>query len=672
LAARVTEAATVLAAATIVTLAMAAPVLLAPSERVFGREIAGRHHDPFTVMQQFERPLGLSAYSQPVTDVTGALLGRVSSPVAAYNWIVLISFPLSALAAYLLGRHLRLSPGAALLAALAFAFSPFHLAQAAYHPHIAQTQWIPLYLLALWRCLDDASPAAMAFLAAATAAVTLSNFYGGFIAAAITPVAAGAYWVFAARHEAGAVRRLVITTTALAVIAAGGLAYATYAAGPIVANRAAFAFPRVDLFRYSAHWWSYLVPPVGQPLIGESARRFWTTAGVREGLLEQQVSLGWAIVALAVIAVVYWLAEVRLVGGLPTGGGLPTEARSAKKTERRWVPVLVIIALAALLCSLSPEWSVGGFTVLRPSAFLYDLVPMFRSYARFGVVVQLMAALLAAIGIDYLRRSGSRPGRITAAALVVIAAGEYAVSPFGLWRDTLPTKAHRWVARQPGQVRALDCAALTQETASVQWLTNDRITLLAGATDDCMEPNLPHKLAATGFTHVIVRRGTPESQVFHDHAPPAGFSLAARFANGRVFAVTAPTPAVYTATMTGFFPREYDGSRSWRWMGARGEWTIVNTGTRPIVATLGLELSANPAERMDVRLDGRHLQTLDVAPSRRTYQVGPLTIGLGPHQLAFHATTAPAVPDDIGGNGDRRPLSFELGRWTWTPRSDQP
>ena len=41
---------------------------------------------------------------------------------------------------------------------MAYAFSPFHLAQAAYHPHIAQTQWMPLYLLALWRCLDDASP----------------------------------------------------------------------------------------------------------------------------------------------------------------------------------------------------------------------------------------------------------------------------------------------------------------------------------------------------------------------------------------------------------------------------------------------------------------------------------------------------------------------------------
>src|SRR5688500_4489128 len=103
-----------------------------PSERLFGREVVGRHHDPFTVMAQFAQPITIGAYSQPVTDVTGALRSRVAGPVAAYNWLVLLSFPLSAAAAYLLARHLTLSPVGAAVAALAFAFSPFHLEHAAY------------------------------------------------------------------------------------------------------------------------------------------------------------------------------------------------------------------------------------------------------------------------------------------------------------------------------------------------------------------------------------------------------------------------------------------------------------------------------------------------------------------------------------------------------------
>src|SRR6202521_3274691 len=187
--------------AAIVTVAIAAFVLRAPSERVFGMEIVGRHHDPFTVMEQFGRPISVGLYSQPVTDISGALLARIAGAVAAYNWLVLLSFPLSAAAAYLLARHLALSPSGATLAALAYAFSPFHVAHAAYHAHIAQTQWVPLYLLALWRCLDDASPVAVALLGAATMAVTLSNFYAGLIMAVITPVAVAAYWLVTCRAD---------------------------------------------------------------------------------------------------------------------------------------------------------------------------------------------------------------------------------------------------------------------------------------------------------------------------------------------------------------------------------------------------------------------------------------------------------------------------------------
>src|SRR5580658_3833207 len=246
---------------------MARPVLRAPSERVFGMEIVGRHHDPFTAMAQFERPITIGVYSQPVTDITGALLARISGTVAAYNWLVLLSFPLSAAAAYLLARHLALSPVGATVAAMAYAFSPFHLAHAAYHPHIAQTQWVPLYFLALWRCLDDASPVAVGFLGLATMAVTLSNFYAGLIAAVLTPVAVAAYWIVTCRAAARAQRRasLGITVVTLLVIAAAGMVYAWYAAHAVVLNRAAFAFPRNDLFRYSAKWWSYLVPPVAHP-----------------------------------------------------------------------------------------------------------------------------------------------------------------------------------------------------------------------------------------------------------------------------------------------------------------------------------------------------------------------------------------------------------------------
>jgi hypothetical protein len=670
-----TEVAAVSAVAAIVTMAIAAFVLRAPSDRVFGMEIVGRHHDPFTVMEQFGRPISVGVYTQPVTDITGALLARVSGAVAAYNWLVLLSFPLSAAAAYLLARHLALSSAGATVAAMAYAFSPFHVAHAAYHPHIAQTQWLPLYLLALWRCLDAASPVAVGFLGAATMAVTLSNFYAGLIAAVITPVAVAAYWL--AGGDTRSMRRLGITVGSLLLIAAAGMAYASYAAHAVVVNPEAFAFPRDDLFRYSAKWWSYLVPPVAHPLLGETAHRFWTTVGVREGLLEHQVSIGWGIIALGLIAV--FGAAVDFHHGLLRQ--LPR--RTAKTCFNRHhpglrrclarVPVLVVVAVAALVCSLSPERTIGAFTFVRPSALLYSVVPMFRSYARFGVIVQLMAALLAGIGVDWLARAGTKPARIMCVALVVLAAGEYAVSPSALWRDVLPTAAHRWVVQQVDAVRVLDCAPLDQESESVQWLTGYRVALLGGSISDCTDANLPRKLAASGYTHLLVRRNTAEGQWLADHAAPDGLRVVAHFDDGQVFAVSAEQPPIYTATMSGFSPREQDGEWAWRWMGADAAWTITNTSGRPVVATVGLEVSAfHHARRMDLLLDGRHIQTLLVQPSRRVYQLGPIAVMPGDHELRFHPAEEPTVAGDVIHNDDRRPLSFALGTWNWTVRGEQP
>jgi hypothetical protein len=372
--------------------------------------------------------------------------------------------------------------------------------------------------------------AAVGVLAVSIVGVTLSNFYGGLIAAVITPAAVAAYWFFTARGTPRSGRRLAITAGSLTVFAAGGLGYASYAAHAVVVAPAGFAAARNDLFRYSAKWWSYLVPPVEHPLLGGFAGRVWNAAGVTDGLLEQQVSLGSGIVALGVVALVAWLIRDRQPASLPT------------------VPVLATVAVVALVCSLSPERTIGRFTFVRPSAFLYSVAPMFRAYARFGVVVQLMAALLAGIGAERLWRAGPPRARIACVALLAIAAAEYAVWPPALWRDVLPTQAHRWVVGQPGGLHVLDCAPLTPQSRSVAWLTGNRIALRGAWLDDCSEPNVIDKLSAAGYTHLLVRRDSAEGRRFASRPTPAGLQVAAQFGDGEVFAVTARAPLVYTVS----------------------------------------------------------------------------------------------------------------------------
>jgi hypothetical protein len=634
---------------------MGAAVLRAPSARIFGMEIVGRHHDPFTVMQQFERPLNVGMYSQPITDMTGALLTRVIGAVAAYNVLVLLSFPLAAAAAYLLARHLTLSRYGAAVAALAYAFSPFHLAHAAYHPHIAQTQWVPLYLLALWRCLDAATPATVAFLGVATLAVTLSNFYGGLIALVITPVALVTYWIIIPSAHKRPTRALTITVISLALLVACGLTYMWYAAHAVFANRDAFAVPRSDLFLYSAKWWSYLVPPVAHPLVGPAVQRMWASAGVRGGLVEQQVYVGWGIIALGGVAIGSWIWHIR--------------SRQSHSGVR--VPVLVAVGVTALLCSLSPERLIANQIVATPSALVYAVLPMFRAYARFGVVVQLMAALLAGIGIDFLRRAGSPRATAICVALVAMIAAEYAVAPQALWRDVLPTAAHRWIVRQDADIRALDCMPLTSQSQSIQWLTKNRVLMPSRSANDCSEPNFSDTLAAGGYTHVVVRRNTAVGRWLASR-PVAGLRTAADFDDGTVLAVTAAYPPIYTTAMPGFFRRELSASGTWRWMAQDAAWSIMNTGRQPIMATLDIELWAfRHARTVTLRLDGHHVQSVSVTQKRRIYQIGPLTVPPGNHALTFHAAEAPTSRDGRFGRANQRAVSIAVGTWTWIVRGDQ-
>jgi len=641
--ARVAEVGWVAAIAVVATAILALPVLLAPSERVFGTEIVGRHRDPFTVMQQLRGPIQITAYSQPVTDIPGVVLARMSGGVAAYNWLVLLSFPLSAVAAFLLARHIGISAAASAVVAMFYAFSPFHIAHAAYHPHIAQTQWVPLYLLALWRCLNDASTAAVVLLGVAAAGVALSNFYGGLIMAIVSPVAVGAYWLCANARQPRAARHLRITIGTLVLLAFSGIVYALTVAPAVFADRSTFAFPRIDLMHYSARWWSYLTPPVQHPLLGATARRVWSGAGITDGLLEQQITIGWGIITLGVVALYQW------------------RRRIGTRVSMRYAPVLLLVGAAAFVCSLAPDWI----------SALYAIAPMFRAYARFAVVVQLMAVLLAGLAVDYIWRTGGRSSKVACAALLLLAGFEYMVAPTRLWRDVLPTSAHRWLMQQPGRVRALDCIALTRNSQSIEWLTGDRVTLLSRATGGCTEPHFPRKLVVLGYTHLLIRRDTPEADWFANSAARDGLRPAATFEAADVFDVTGAMPDIYTATMTGFFVREHKAKRTWRWMGESAAWTIVNTTSHPIVATLDIELwSFHHARRLDVLLGQQPVRTLLVEPRRRVVRFAQLTVNPGGHELVFRPAEAPTIAADVIKTSDRRALSFAIGAWNWSEEGE--
>lgn len=615
-----------------ITLLIAAPVLRHPPTRIFGFELAGRHHDPFTVMEQYDAGGPAAPYIQPATDVPGTMLARIAGGVHAYNALVLLSIPLTAIAAYLHAMHVTGSPAASIVAALLFALSPFHLAHAAYHVHIAQIQWIPLFFLALWRLIERPGAGRAAATAGALLAAGSSSFYLGYIVALVAPVGAIAY----AWRLRSSLRATVLWTAAALAIPATLVMVAVWWWSPaLLSHPSAFAFPALALDQHSARWWSYLMPAAGHVWLGDASRGAFDASGITQGLLEQQLSLGVSVLVLAAVG----LASARSRGD----GRLEPIA-----------PVLAVTGVFAWLCSL-------------PAAanWLFELTPLFRAYARFGVVVSLMVTTLAGAGLAWLLASGTRARTAAAAALMAAAVFEY-FPPLPLWRDVLPTAAHRALAGDE-RARILDCTVASPgATAGLSWLMRGDVRFPAGPLADCGEPQFGSKLAAYGFTHLLVRRDSEAAPAFAAGHVPDGTQAVAASPEAWVFGVSAPTPALYITDLTGFYPREYLGAVSWRWMGSRGSLTVVNVTNGAVSAALDIDLESFDRERrLSIDLDGSPLLTIVAGPTPHRFRVGPMHVPIGVHALTLLAdeTLAPAHAGE--GSKDDRPLSVRLRGWRW-------
>lgn len=700
--------------AALLTALMAWPVVMAPTEQIFGVEIVGRHHDPFTVMRQMAGAGSSGPYIQPLTDWSGWLLARVLHPVAAYNVLILATFPLTAAATYLLARYLRLSRLASMAAALLFAFAPLHLAHAAYHPHIAQTQWIPLYLLALFATIDRPSPTRATCLAAACAALVLSNFYAGLIGAVLTPVALGAYWW--ASPRAPRARNLWITTGVLAALAAGGIATVLVAHPQLLTDPSPYAFRISGIFLYSARWWAYFVPSVTHAAWGSAAAGVFERAGVTTELVEQQVFVSHAVIALAAIALlqsVYVASGFRLrdsYGGPPK----PLAEAASRTTETptyagfhirpgRLAIALWAIALAAALVSIGPLRGGCGPDSWAPACHLYTVLPMFRSYARFAFVTHLALALAAGLGLAALARTG-RAGRLAAVVLCVIASFEYWPQP-AMARDVLPTAAHRWLARQSPALgaearsakpalgaearsaepalgaearsaeaadqHALDCTTSPSDS-HVPWLMQRRLTFARGTGLTCRDPGLGARLAALGYTHAIVTLPDAAGIVPLVEREGAGLTRVAEFPGSRVYEVAVSVPPIVVVADRGFFEYEHDGDRVWRWMGAEGTWVVRNTTTDVQRVSLALAVeSVHEPRDLELALDALPSGALHVpiiVPTSRVF--GPWLLTPGDHTLVFRASGLPFRPSEHGFGRDERPLTVAFRNVEWHDASE--
>jgi hypothetical protein len=337
------------------------------------------------------------------------------------------------------------------------------------------------------------------------------------------------------------------------------------------------------------------------------------------------------------------------------------------------VLMLAVIGAWAYALSLMPGVDLDGRFGATLRASLQELLPMFRAYARFGIVVALAVAIAAGVAVDDLlakAQAGSLPTRRVALATTVCLLGmtvlEFAPIPWRA-RDVLPTRAHRWLTEQGGTVRALDCTRFSVAEQSVPWLLGTHaMEFMRPPFEGCGDPLLVDRMRVEGITHLIVRKAYDRDISAAEAAHP--LVLLRSYPDSSVYHVPQGVPVV-TRAVEGFYSWEREPELR-RWMGQEGRWTVQNLVGRPVPAMLRVELNAFEHTRtLDVRLADVSIR-IDVFPDRRAYSIGPFVLPTGDSDLAFRSLEPATRPRDVDGSIDSRLLSVMFGVWNWTTDID--
>ena len=376
----------------------------------------------------------------------------LAGEVAGYNWVTLLSFALSGLAAYLWARLLTRQHGPAVIAGILFAFSAFRMYRAGIgHLLYLGTFFVPLLFLYIELLIRQRRLRWGVLAGICYALTTLSSWvYGYMTALAVLVYALVRLWPWRSRlrdrklWQAGAA--FVLTAVLLLGVPAYLLAQIRQGAG------LSFSLADADLF--SGDVLALLALNPAHPLLGSGVLREsfvppigWLAAVLALFSLRkprgQVVAALWAVLALAVILswglTLHWNGE-RLYLAVP---GI---------VERAFGRIMSTISeqLALHPQRYWPLHQSGSIFVPLPAYLLYLFVPFFNSIREWTTFVMLTTPAVAGLAAWTLARLGGRRRPLILAVVALLALAELAVAPFAYgYTETFTQPLVSWLRERP-------------------------------------------------------------------------------------------------------------------------------------------------------------------------------------------------------------------------------
>lgn len=378
-------------------------------------------------------PYGTSLIGHTLNPFNGLLaipLLRFLTMVQTYNAIVVFSFIATGVTAFWLCRELTRSYGPSLVGGAIFTFSSFHFMHADAHLQLTALQWLPLFVL-LWIRFCEAPRPRLGVLAAVVLwLVALCDLY--YFAYAVITGALFYVWTAWKRRDPhfllrpgarGALAAFLVPSLMSSGALVASLVY-QHAADPLLGTHSprALSMDLLSPFAYGYYWrFRDAVPFLWRPL--------------SDNFTEASVHVGFAVIGLAICA---W--RVR--------------ARHPIAHLGFWC---VLAAFFAVM-SLGPNLHIAGYELqvgpgvrlfghddvnllVMPYAVVWLLFPPWRLAGvplRMMVMVQLVAAIMAAGGLRALLASSWRWRHCAAAAALVVVTVEYLPATARLTDPAMP------------------------------------------------------------------------------------------------------------------------------------------------------------------------------------------------------------------------------------------
>jgi hypothetical protein len=385
----------------------------------------------------------------------------LTNEILAYNLVLILSFILSYLFVYLATFTITRNCLAAFVSGLIFSLSPYHFQRSWEHFSLAQIQWVALFLFTLLQIYKKFNLKTLVLFILSATLILHMEFNYAYIVFVLTIlfiifiISDNLLRFFFVKKDNRKELSLELIKNIKFI---GKIVFAGFAALLInlpfisVIFKAAFIVPKESsslaemgqrpfhyLFSQSARILDYFIPSSANPILGGLAKILEGSLFYGRGPIEQTLYLGWVAIFLSIFA---WKNRRTY---------LNNDKRN--NNDNFYIKLLVFIAFGSLIFSMPPYFNLGVCKIYFPSFLMYKILPMFRAYARFGLLSILSTSILAGIGLRYLleRKSLLKKKNAFASLFILLILFEFNnMPPFHVTDINKPPEVYNWLAEQKG------------------------------------------------------------------------------------------------------------------------------------------------------------------------------------------------------------------------------